>query len=294
MQGQPARSSGMGGDVAWVQHTTPGLHISANRSRANPHSHSNVSAAGLRLIVALQGPLQLRFDQQDFRLQPQHQAQVLLVNLNEQALFQRHCGQPGVELKVCMALDHPWLERHGLAEAGKQSTLARLARGHLAARQWTASAPLSQLAQQMVQHHAANPLLTQIEREGMGMLLLGQVLEALGDTPANSSATPQLNRHLQRVKDLIDSGEGENWSLHQLADAACMSSSTLQRHFRRHFNCSVMDYLRGQRLESARQLLLSGQHRITDVALGAGYSSAANFATAFRRRFGQPPSACLR
>ena len=114
---QPAAAA-TASDVAWVQHTTPGLHISANRSRANPHSHSNASAAGLRLIVALQGPLQLRFDQQDFRLQPQRQAQVLLVNLNEQALFQRHCGQPGVEQKVCMALEHDWLERHGLAEAG--------------------------------------------------------------------------------------------------------------------------------------------------------------------------------
>lgn len=294
MQGQPASGRSNSGDVAWVQHTTPGLHISANRSRANPHSHSNASAAGLRLIVALQGPLQLRFDQQDFRLQPQRQAQVLLVNLNEQALFQRHCGQPGVEQKVCMALEHDWLERHGLAEAGGHGTLARLARQHLAARQWTASAQLTRLAQQMVQHHAANPLLTQIEREGLGMLLLGQVLETLGDTPAHSTTPPQLGRRLQRVKDLIDSGEGEDYSLHQLAELACMSSSTLQRHFRRHFDCSVMDYLRGQRLDAARRRLLSGQHSITDVALSAGYNSAANFATAFRRRFGHPPSACLR
>lgn len=294
MQGQPASGRSISGDVAWVQQTTPGLHISANRSRANPHSHSNASAAGLRLIVALQGPLQLSFDQQTFRLQPQHQAQVLLVNLNEQALFQRHCGQPGVEQKVCMALDHDWLERHGLAEAGGQSTLARLAHQHLAAQQWAASPQLTRLAQQMVQHHAANPLLTQIEREGLGMLLLGQVLEALGDTPAHSTTPPQLGRRLQRVKDLIDSGDAEDYSLHQLAELACMSSSTLQRHFRRHFDCSVMDYLRGQRLDAARRRLLTGQHSITDVALTAGYNSAANFATAFRRRFGHPPSTCLR
>lgn len=45
MQGQPASGRSNSGDVAWVQHTTPGLHISANRSRANPHSHSNASAA---------------------------------------------------------------------------------------------------------------------------------------------------------------------------------------------------------------------------------------------------------
>lgn len=294
MQGQPASGRSSASDVAWVQQTTPGLHISANRSRANPHSHSHASAAGLRLIVALQGPLQLSFDQQDFRLQPQRQAQVLLVNLNEQALFQRHCGLPGVEQKVCMALDHDWLERHGLAEAGGHGALARLARQHLAARQWTASPQLTQLARQMVQHHAANPLLTHIEREGLGMLLLGQVLEALGDTAAGYATNPQLNRRLQRVKDLIDSGEAEDCNLHQLAELACMSSSTLQRHFRRHFNCSVMDYLRGQRLEAARRRLLGGQHSITSVALAAGYNSAANFATAFRRRFGHPPSACLR
>lgn len=294
MQGQQGDTRPTTSDFAWVQHTTPGFLISANRSRANPHSHSNASAAGLRLIVALQGPIKLNFDQHDFRLQPQQQAQVLLVNLNEPALFQRHCGQPGIEQKVCMALDHPWLEQHGLPELGSQSALARLASRHLAAMQWVASPQLTRLAQQMVQHHAANPLLARIEREGMGMLLLGQVLAEIGSPPPDSPATPQLSRRLQRVKALIDSGEGENWSLHQLAEAACMSSSTLQRHFRRHFDCSVMDYLRGQRLESARQMLLSGQRSITDVALGAGYSSAANFATAFRRRFGQPPSACLR
>ncbi|MFD2447024.1 hypothetical protein ACFSQE_00085 [Vogesella fluminis] len=158
MQGQQQDSTRpMAGNYAWVQQTTPELRISANCSRTNPHSHSSHSNAELRLIVALQGSIQLSFGRQSFRLQPRHQAQVLLVNLNEQELFERHCGSGSMEQKVCMALGHGWLEQHGLPETGSQSPLARLASRHLAAMQWAAGPQLTRLALQMVQHRAVSP-----------------------------------------------------------------------------------------------------------------------------------------
>jgi AraC-like DNA-binding protein len=52
---------------------------------------------------------------------------------------------------------------------------------------------------------------------------------------------------------------------------------------------TVFHYIRTQRLEQARLALESGDVSIAQAAYVAGYTSAANFSTAFKRRFGFTP-----
>jgi AraC-like DNA-binding protein len=51
----------------------------------------------------------------------------------------------------------------------------------------------------------------------------------------------------------------------------------------------VFEHLREGRLQRARQALERDGVTVGQAALVAGYTSAANFATAYRRRFGTPP-----
>jgi AraC-like DNA-binding protein len=52
----------------------------------------------------------------------------------------------------------------------------------------------------------------------------------------------------------------------------------------------VFEHLRCLRLERARLALERGEVAIAEAAFLAGYASPANFATAFKRRFGLTPT----
>jgi len=281
------------GSHAWLQETSPGLLLSANRQLANGHQHRLHSQPGLRLIMLLQGELSLRFDQQHFLLRSSAQTPcpILLLGSREPLLFERLTKTRGQESKVCMTISADWLEQHGLLELGDYWPSV-VGRQTVQSAVWSADAELQNLGRQLLLHQACNPQLSRLERECLAMQLLGKVMALVQPTAA--MAMSHAARRLSKVKSLLDSGEAGDWGMCQLAEAACMSSSTLQRYFRREYGCSVMDYARGLRLERARDQLVSGQGSITRVALEAGYNSPANFSTAFRRRFGSSPRDCLR
>lgn len=52
---------------------------------------------------------------------------------------------------------------------------------------------------------------------------------------------------------------------------------------------TVTDYIRKSALARARQLLKRDGVSVAQAAHASGYSSAANFATAFKREFGMTP-----
>lgn len=276
---------------AWVLPPTFGLKVSANASIVNPHTHAYESETGLRVVLLAEGDVSLRFDRQDFRLEANRRSgpQALIVNLKEAALFSRHCASTRAEKKVCMTISHEWLDAHGLSALDHHHALARFSQQHLANAQWQANAALAQGIQQLLADSPYTPLLSQLHRESVALSLLAGVLD---DMSSPRRPAPPVPARLQQLKALLDSGEADHYSLAGLAQYCCMSSSTLQRQFRLHYQCSVFDYLRQQRLQRARSQLLRGHHSVTQVALDAGYNSPANFATAFKREFGITPKAC--
>lgn len=75
--------------------------------------------------------------------------------------------------------------------------------------------------------------------------------------------------------------------------ALARSVGTNTRHlndaFRKHAGVTVFDYLREARMKEARHLLRETRLEVQAIANDLGYGSAANFATAFRERFGLSP-----
>jgi len=53
---------------------------------------------------------------------------------------------------------------------------------------------------------------------------------------------------------------------------------------------TVFDFLREERMKEARRMLSETSLEVGTIARELGYGSAANFSTAFRERFGMPPS----
>lgn len=74
-----------------------------------------------------------------------------------------------------------------------------------------------------------------------------------------------------------------------LAKILGTNEKRLNHAFQQCFSMPVFGWLREERLRQARELLASTQTPISSIAEHLGYSSPANFAKAFRERFGCAP-----
>jgi AraC-like DNA-binding protein len=103
---------------------------------------------------------------------------------------------------------------------------------------------------------------------------------------------------LKRAIDLIESRPASDLSLERLALHAGVSARSLQRHFRDYVGVGPRDYVQQVRLARAREDLAAATPgsgvTVAEVALRWGFGHVPRFAGAYRRRFGEPPSATLR
>ncbi len=117
--------------------------------------------------------------------------------------------------------------------------------------------------------------------------------QASGLEPEHGAIRPRV---LERCLDYIHSNYAEAVSLTGLQRHAGVSLRTVQELFRRHLDCSITTYIRRVRLEAARARLLLGraEDTVTSVALDCGFNHMGEFASAYRRAFGERPSDTLR
>ena len=77
-------------------------------------------------------------------------------------------------------------------------------------------------------------------------------------------------------------------SIKNLAELSCMSLSTFERKFKKHFGCSPNQYIKRLRLEEACELLVAG-YNIQRVALDCGFCDQSYFTREFRLFMGMTP-----
>ena len=135
------------------------------------------------------------------------------------------------------------------------------------------------------------PLLQRLYLESRALDIAVDALACLGEARASETSRlrPHEHRRMARLLERLDSGEADGWSLDMMARDAGINVNTLQRQFRQLKGTTVFEYQRGRRLVRAREALEREGVTVRQAAWIAGYSSAANFATAFRRRFGMTP-----
>lgn len=82
----------------------------------------------------------------------------------------------------------------------------------------------------------------------------------------------------------------ENIRLSTLASLSGVCEPYLRRLFNRAFSVSPSVYIRGLRIDYAKNLLASGEYSVTDAALNSGFSDAAYFCREFKKATGISPS----
>ncbi|MDG4810642.1 AraC family transcriptional regulator [Micromonospora sp. WMMD1120] len=107
---------------------------------------------------------------------------------------------------------------------------------------------------------------------------------------------PHPGRLVRRACALISDHHGEALTVGDIAEALRVSVRSLQDCFRRELHTTPTAYLRACRLDAAHRTLRSAAPgtSVTTVALQHGFLHLGRFATEYRNRFGEAPSATLR
>lgn len=109
---------------------------------------------------------------------------------------------------------------------------------------------------------------------------------------AQSELAETYRSRMVRVLDHVDRHLDDTLDLDALSGIAAFSKFHFHRQFTAMFGLSVHRYVQLARLKRAtRRLATSPALSVTEIALEAGYDAPDAFARAFRRRFGQAPSA---
>ncbi|MEM9631900.1 MAG: AraC family transcriptional regulator [Pseudomonadota bacterium] len=129
--------------------------------------------------------------------------------------------------------------------------------------------------------------------EGLGFMLLSRFCINLAEAKEQQAPGDLTKVEWQRIKKITDHLEqnlAETPSLSDLSRLAGVNQTTLSDHFKSAHGETIFSYLRNKRLDAARIILRTESASVTDVSFRVGFSSSTSFTTAYRRRYGYPPS----
>jgi AraC-like DNA-binding protein len=100
---------------------------------------------------------------------------------------------------------------------------------------------------------------------------------------------------LDRACQYIQENKHQSITLTDLERVSCMSRRNLHYAFQHQFNCAPMQWVRLQRLETARLMLMKADSTLTvsAIAILCGFSKPSAFSHYYNLRFGELPSATI-
>ena len=123
--------------------------------------------------------------------------------------------------------------------------------------------------------------------ENVGMALAVELLGLANDPPGEDIRLT--SAQLERVLAYIDANLDHPLTIDILCREAGVSSSHLRTWFKVAMDVTIHRYILRRRLEHARQLLLQGDRKLSDIALAAGFSHQSHLAKWMRRELGRSP-----
>jgi AraC-like DNA-binding protein len=206
-----------------------------------------------------------------------------------------------------VAVQRPeWLRRHALAGTRQRMVVLTLLphwlhdaglspdalHEHLAAQLWQPSRRALALAEQLLHPVGHDGPVQRLQQESRVLELVSEAFGHLvpsGDAAPSSLLPASARQRVRRLQALLDSGEADTLGMAGIARRMGSNVSTLQQQFRAVSGQTIAHYLREHRLQRAAHALQHQGASVAQAAEIAGYSSQANFSTAFRRRYGVPP-----
>jgi AraC-like DNA-binding protein len=92
------------------------------------------------------------------------------------------------------------------------------------------------------------------------------------------------------AKKMIDSDLSKNFTISELAKQVGTNEQYLKKYFKGYFGKTVLNYITDRKMTYAKELIVSGNYRVADVARMTGYKHSTHFTTAFKKYFGFIPN----
>lgn len=131
----------------------------------------------------------------------------------------------------------------------------------------------------------------QLKIESLLIETLAIQMEQIIQESQHEAVSPMAG-HLEKVlavKKIIDYELSEHHTISLLAKRVGTNEQYLKKHFKTHCGLTINNYITEKRMRLARELILSGEHRIATVANMVGYSHPTHFTHAFKKTFGILP-----
>lgn len=119
------------------------------------------------------------------------------------------------------------------------------------------------------------------------LTLAGRLLPSAASEKKSSS---EQKRVIRSVMEIVEKRYQEDISLQSIAEEVFLSPSYLSYLFKKEVGVSLIKYITMIRLDKAKELLRSGNMRISDIAARVGYQNYSYFNIAFKNNIGESPA----
>ena len=106
-------------------------------------------------------------------------------------------------------------------------------------------------------------------------------------TTSNHRAEPV---EIWKARKFIEQHSDEELSLTKVAKAVNISANHLSEKFKQVTGVNFVDYVARARFETARDLLLHSNRRVSEIAFAAGFQSLSQFNRVFKKLSGKSPT----
>jgi AraC-like DNA-binding protein len=283
------------------QELRPGLFLHVSDAiEARPFTASSYVQEGLSCVFFLDGEVGLKIGDRQFSFDGRRNgtAEGTAIMSARADTFERQSHGSQRLRHLVVSASPAWLDLEGLQAHVGGSAAGQLFKQHLASQRWRLTPRAMELVDQITNAPALAPALRNLYLEARTIELVGETLSALLRTDMDHGAGDTLTHQdlvrLKRAREFIETNLTAPLSVDMIGREAGINPSGLQRLFRLAEDTSVFGHVRKLRLERAFEALRSGEMTISEASLFAGYTSPANFSTAFRHRFGMSPKAATR
>ncbi len=128
--------------------------------------------------------------------------------------------------------------------------------------------------------------------ESAPLAIEGLMLEILAEASRHAKLTSNCNtpRRIERAKEFLHAHFRESISLEDVANSVEAHPVYLARGFRKHYRCTVGEYVRRLRVEFACSKLSGSDEPLAKIALTAGFSDQSHFSRVVRNHTGTSPA----
>lgn len=267
------------------------------RNAIEEHAFSALSSinTGLSCIFFLKGDVDLTIGDRrfDFRNKDRNSMEAVGIFRTCEESFQRTTKKSQHVRYLVITATPEWLKYEDLAQIYGKHLNPKLLNNHMASHHWTPTSHLCKLVQDVLMPSTLMPEMLNLHLESRVIEIIAETISAMVKNTCSTDSRASLTRHdkirLERARELIAENLQQTLSVEFIAQEAGISSSGLQRLFHRSEQCSVFEYVRCARLEKALSALQAQAVSVQEASTIAGYSSPANFTTAFKRKYGITP-----